>query len=130
MLPVKLKVTNLGKIGKEYREIVKFYENRISKLSRFSAEHSKKFAEDAILLDPAGERITTDDFYELLMKSSADGQVLHFVVGPPEGFGDEKMRYMRLSLSPLTMRHELAYVVLLEQIYRALLRMKGTDYSK
>jgi len=120
----------MGKVEKEYRSILEFYEKRINRMARFTPASGSKISGDAILLDPAGRSVTSDEFYDMIRKASVNGRELHFVVGPPEGFGAEKSKYDRISLSSLTMRHELAYLVLLEQIYRALLRMKGTDYSK
>ena len=55
-----------------------------------------------------------------------------FVVGGPDGLSAEILeasRY-RMSLSPMTLPHELAEVVLLEQLYRALTRWKGLPYHR
>ncbi len=130
MIPVKIHISFLGKIEREYRSIVEFYESRISSMARFHRD-SGKLSRETILLDSGGEMLTDREFQELLRKMAGDGMEIHFAVGPPEGFDARtKKEHRAISLSPMTMRHELAYLVLLEQIYRALLGMKGTDYSK
>ena len=49
----------------------------------------------------------------------------HLVVGPADGFGDAGANHKAISLGPLTLQHELAAVVLLEQLYRAPLSSAG-----
>jgi len=131
MNPVKIKVYMLGSVKREYKDILEFYKSRIGKLSRFKAQHNAKPPSNAILLDPQGIEIESEAFYSLVKEHSAEGKELVFAVGPAEGFTNEMRTGKTLiSLSKLTMRHELAYLVLLEQLYRALLRMKGTNYDK
>ncbi len=131
MLPVRIKVVNLGDVEREYREIVRFYEDRISSLSRFRVENGDKIPAGAILLDSRGREMSSDEFYEMLRRKASNGEEIVFAVGPPEGFSeDARSAHPLFSLSRFTLRHELAYLVLLEQIYRALLRMKGTRYER
>ncbi len=129
MLPVKIEVLNLGKIGREYRGVIEEYEKRLSSMAHIRFEHSSNLPSEAILLDPEGEEMNSEEFYHFLSRRAREGEKILFAVGPPEGFSD-KGNHMLLSLSKLTFRHELAYLILLEQIYRALLRMKGTRYEK
>ncbi len=129
MIPAKIKIINFGKVENEYKEIVNFYETRISKIARFKKEGGREVKKDYILLDPAGKEMSTAQFQEFLRRRFSDGREVVFAVGPPEGFeksyGNEK-----ISLSKMTFRHELAYLILLEQLYRALLKIKGTKYEK
>lgn len=55
-----------------------------------------------------------------------------FVVGGPDGLAEEFLARAdeRLSLGPLTLPHELALVVLLEQLYRALADDSGHPYAR
>src|SRR5216683_3529280 len=74
-----------------------------------------------ILLDPAGRPLDSLSFTKLLEKDVV------FIIGGANGLPEEwKPRAsLLLSLSPLTMPHELARVVLAEQIYRALTTLRG-----
>lgn len=53
-----------------------------------------------------------------------------FVVGGSLGFDENilEKNWLKLSLSPLTFPHEMARVILLEQVYRAATIIKGKDY--
>ncbi len=129
-MPVRIKLVNLGDVGKEYRAVVDFYEKRISSMCRLHVSRGR-IPGDAILLDPRGVQMDSDEFYEMIRRKAANGEEIIFAVGPPEGFSDEDRKdHLLLSLSRMTLRHELAYLVLLEQIYRSLLRMKGTRYDR
>ncbi len=133
MLPVKIEITSFGKVEREYREVVSFYESRISSMARIKYKINFQGAidSDAILLDETGKMLSSEELYQLIVNYSASGKIIRFAVGPPDGFSEEqkKGKYL-VSLSRLTMRHELAYLVLLEQIYRALLKFKGTTYHR
>lgn len=81
-----------------------------------------------ILLDPLGRKLDSAGFIEQVEK-------LHdmaFIVGGSEGLPPEwKPRAdLLLALSPMTMPHELARVVLAEQIYRALTTLRGHPYPR
>jgi 23S rRNA (pseudouridine1915-N3)-methyltransferase len=57
---------------------------------------------------------------------------MDFVIGGPVGL-DERIivkANLRLSLSAMTLPHELARVVLLEQLYRAFTILRGEPYHK
>lgn len=70
------------------------------------------------LVDRVGETFDSESFAEFLEARRQNGRDLCFVVGGPKGLHLESADH-RLSLGPLTMPHQLARVVLLEQIYRA-----------
>jgi 23S rRNA (pseudouridine1915-N3)-methyltransferase len=79
-----------------------------------------------ILLDPAGRPLDSQKFTALFDRD------LVFVIGGADGLPEAwRPRADRLlSLSPLTMPHELARVVLAEQIYRALTTLRGHPYPR
>ncbi|OYT60632.1 hypothetical protein B6U71_00540 [Euryarchaeota archaeon ex4484_178] len=129
MLPVKIEIISLGKLSREYAPLIREYEKRISSLAHARFSEGAKIPENSLLLDLRGREMDSDEFYELIRKKSARGEKLVFVIGPPEGFENVE-GYERISLSKMTFQHDLARLVLLEQIYRALLRMKGTRYEK
>ena len=130
MVPVKIKIINLGKVEKEFRDIIGFYERRISSLAhvKFSKE---KIPDGAIILDEHGEVMDSDDFLNLILNYGKNGREIVFAIGPPNGFPKElKEKHRMISLSKMTLRHEIAYLILLEQIYRAILRIRGTSYHR
>ncbi|HLX76913.1 MAG TPA: 23S rRNA (pseudouridine(1915)-N(3))-methyltransferase RlmH, partial [Terriglobales bacterium] len=63
-------------------------------------------------------------------QQSRSQQPLLFAVGPADGFSDQarKTAPFLLSLGRMTLPHELARVVLLEQLYRAFTILKGHPY--
>ena len=84
-----------------------------------------------VLLDARGRQFTSEEFAELLRDQQDRGtQNLFFAVGPADGFSDKARAEADLVLSfgKMTLAHELARVVLLEQIYRAFTILKGHPY--
>ena len=84
-----------------------------------------------VLLDGRGRQFTSEEFADLLRDQQDRGtQNLFFAIGPADGFSD-KARHsadLVLSFGKMTLAHELARVVLLEQIYRAFTILKGHPY--
>jgi 23S rRNA (pseudouridine1915-N3)-methyltransferase len=84
-----------------------------------------------VLLDARGRQFTSEEFAELLRDQQDRGtQTLFFAVGPADGFSDQARGKADLVLSfgKMTLAHELARIVLLEQIYRAFTILKGHPY--
>ena len=80
-------------------------------------------------LDPAGEQMTSAELARFLEQAGRD---VVFFVGGPDGFSDEfRAKADRLlSLSKMTLPHELARVVLAEQIYRAFTILRNHPYPR
>jgi len=86
-----------------------------------------------VLLDATGRELTSEEFARWLARQLNSGQKeLVFLLGGAEGFPEEtkKKADSLLSLSRLTMPHELARVVLLEQLYRAFALLREHPYPK
>lgn len=86
-----------------------------------------------VALDPTGEAWNTDEFTRYLDKHMVHGtRTLLFLIGGAEGLSDDtrKLAARKVSLSMLTMPHRLARVVLCEQIYRCLSKLRGEPYDK
>jgi len=85
-----------------------------------------------ILLDPAGKAMDSAGFAKLLSDAERQARDLVFLIGgasgPPQAW--KANAGMLLALSALTMPHELARVVLAEQIYRAFTTLRGHPYPK
>ena len=79
-----------------------------------------------ILLDPAGKTLDSKKLTALFDRD------LVFIVGGADGLPEawKPKADLLVSLSALTMPHELARVVLAEQIYRALTTLRGHPYPR
>ncbi len=85
------------------------------------------------LLDAAGKQLTSEQFARWLADLRDRGaRELVFLCGAAEGFPEALRRRAtaKLSLSTLTLSHELARVVLAEQLYRAFATLSGHPYPK
>jgi 23S rRNA (pseudouridine1915-N3)-methyltransferase len=86
-----------------------------------------------LLLDIKGEPTSSEDLAKLIADQEASGQPqLTFIIGGSHGVAPEvrQIADRRLSFGPLTLPHNLARVVLLEQIYRAFKINRGEPYHK
>jgi 23S rRNA (pseudouridine1915-N3)-methyltransferase len=85
-----------------------------------------------ILLDPAGKGIDSGAFSKLIGGAESAARDLVFLVGGADGLPEDWRARggMLLSLTSLTLPHELARVVLAEQIYRAFTMLRGHPYPR
>ncbi len=86
-----------------------------------------------VALDPAGLRWSSQELAEFLRRQrDSGGQAIAFCVGGADGFSAafRKKADLQLSLSPMTLPHELARVMLLEQLYRSFTLLAGHPYSR
>jgi 23S rRNA (pseudouridine1915-N3)-methyltransferase len=84
-----------------------------------------------VLLDSRGKQLSSEELAAFLRDHQDRNPVpLVFAVGPANGFSDELRRKadFLLSIGRMTLAHELARVVLLEQVYRAFTVLKGHPY--
>ncbi|HEX6178420.1 MAG TPA: 23S rRNA (pseudouridine(1915)-N(3))-methyltransferase RlmH [Thermoanaerobaculia bacterium] len=86
-----------------------------------------------VVLDERGQTLDSLKFAKWLERLTIDSpHGVTFVVGGDAGFDDSvrERADKLLSLSAMTLPHQLARVVLLEQIYRACTLMRGISYHK
>ena len=84
-----------------------------------------------VLLDSRGKQLSSEEFAQFLGNhQDRNPSPLIFAVGPASGFTAETRQEanLLLSLGNMTLAHELARVVLLEQLYRAFTILKGHPY--
>ncbi len=84
-----------------------------------------------ILLDSRGKQLSSEDLAKWLGEYQDRNPLpLLFAIGGADGFSEEayKSATLVLSLGKMTLAHELARVVLLEQLYRAFTILKGHPY--
>jgi 23S rRNA (pseudouridine1915-N3)-methyltransferase len=85
------------------------------------------------LLDEKGGEFDSPQFAEFIAERQRAGtKRLAFVIGGFAGVSDEVRQRadLRLSLSRMTLTHELARVFLTEQVYRAFTLLAGSPYHK
>ena len=85
-----------------------------------------------VACDPGGESMDSPGFAAWLRQHRDAACDLAFVIGGAYGLPDEARRASstRLSLAPWTLPHELARLVLAEQLYRAGTIARGEPYHK
>jgi len=83
-----------------------------------------------VTLDDKGKEFSSTDFATWVGKQKDIGQEITFVLGGAYGL-DDRIRAratLVLSLSRMTLPHELCKLVFLEQLYRAHAILAGSDY--
>ncbi|MEX2181132.1 MAG: 23S rRNA (pseudouridine(1915)-N(3))-methyltransferase RlmH [Gemmatimonadaceae bacterium] len=85
-----------------------------------------------VLCDPGGEAMDSAAFAGWLQGRREAAQDIAFVIGGAHGIGAEvrQRSHRRLTLAPWTLPHELARLVLAEQLYRAGSITRGEPYHK
>jgi 23S rRNA (pseudouridine1915-N3)-methyltransferase len=85
-----------------------------------------------IACDPGGKSLDSQSFASWLQKERDNDRDAAFVIGGAYGLSDEILQAasMKLSLAPWTLPHELARLVLAEQLYRAGSILRGEPYHK
>ena len=85
-----------------------------------------------ILCDPGGEGLDSPTFARELQEQRERAQDVAFVIGGAHGLGAQlrDRPHRRLTLAPWTLPHELARLVLAEQLYRAGTIGRGEPYHK
>jgi 23S rRNA (pseudouridine1915-N3)-methyltransferase len=143
---MKIRLVMLGKTRRpEIRTILEDYVTRISRFAEVqitelredSAASLRKLdldsASTVVLLDDAGTQQTSAKFAKWLGETRDRGaREIIFLCGDAEGFPEALRRRatQKLSLSTLTFSHELARVMLAEQLYRAFTLLAGHPYPK
>ena len=88
-------------------------------------------ADRVVLLDERGAEYTSEKFAERIQKDMASGlKRLVFVIGGPYGFSPEVYGRAdgKLSLSKMTLNHEMVRMFFVEQVYRAMTILRGEPY--
>ncbi len=87
-----------------------------------------------VALDERGECLTTRKFADKLeaLEMRGDVKTVAFLIGAADGHNDELREKcdLALTISPFTLQHELALLVLLEQLYRVSTLKSGSPYHR
>lgn len=142
---MKLRIAWIGKTrGSAIQSLTAEY---LKRLSRYAACDAHELSSEAallklleksartqpllVLLDSRGKQLTSEEIANFLEYHQAhDTQELLFAVGPADGWSDATRSQAKaiLSFGKITLPHELARVVLLEQLYRGFTILKGHPY--
>jgi len=119
----------------ETREARGIPESQEEKIKEIEAAGLEKHLRDdyIVCLFDKGREMDSDQLAVFLDRTAMNQpHAITFVVGGFLGLSDRLLHKadMQLSLSRMTFSHELTRVVLLEQIYRALMIIKGRNYAK
>jgi 23S rRNA (pseudouridine1915-N3)-methyltransferase len=140
---VRLIVVSVGRLRPPYADDVQHYQKLIARHARLELVAVRE-DEDVVrrlprppagggrgpflsLLARDGESYASEDFARWLEARRQSGRDLCFVIGGPAGL-DLATCDHRLSLGALTLPHQLAQVVLLEQLFRAHKILAGEPY--
>ena len=126
----------VGKVKPPYADDVAHYERLLQRQARVDVVEvaddeavARRIPERAYvsLLDDRGKAYGSEAFARWLEERRQAGRDVCFVVGGPYGTELERCDH-RLSLGPMTLPHQLARVVLLEQLFRAHKILAGEPY--
>lgn len=83
-----------------------------------------------VLLDSRGKQFSSEELAGFLEREQGNATPLLFAIGGSDGFREEARRQagIILSLGKMTLPHELARVILVEQLYRAFTILKNHPY--
>jgi 23S rRNA (pseudouridine1915-N3)-methyltransferase len=132
---MRISVIAVGRLRPPYRDDVEHYRKMLAghvKVDLIEVRGDEKVAPRiperafCVLLSSEGETFDSKGFSDWLEERRREGRDLCFVIGGPKGL--ELQADMRLSLGAMTLPHQLARVVLLEQIYRAHKILAGEPY--
>jgi len=129
-------VLAVGRIRPPYSDDVAHYEKLLRRQARVEIVEvredealERRIPERAVvvLLDEGGKQLSSDAFAAFLEERRQGGRDVCFVIGGPYGTALERHDHL-LSLGPMTLPHQLARVVLLEQLFRAHKILAGEPY--
>jgi 23S rRNA (pseudouridine1915-N3)-methyltransferase len=105
-------------------------EDAIMSLASGARQKLNKERHKLVLLDSRGKQFSSQELAEFLQREQLNAVPLLFAIGGSDGFSEEARRSASsiLSLGKITLPHELARVVLLEQLYRGFTILKNHPY--
>ena len=124
---MRILVLAVGRLRPPFADDVAHYEKLLSGHARVELVELREGAKvmgriperaHVVLLDGGGRQMSSEQLAEWLEQRRQSGLDLCFVVGGPRGLVLERSD-TKLSFGPITLPHQLARVVLLEQLYRA-----------
>ena len=152
---MKLTLAAVGRLRPEYRTLADEYAARVARFMEFSEAEVREASrapspavqlkEEAsrlrgkivagsriVVLDRAGKGLSSEALAGELDRWRTAARPVSLVIGGSHGLAADLVGSADLawSLGPLTLPHELARVVVLEQVYRAWTILRGEPYHK
>lgn len=155
---MKIKIIVLGKVREDYFKSaiseylkrltkfcnIEFIELQDEKINESSNDNEIKYKEylkiekslnkDAfiICLDERGKNLNSVELSNLIEKTFLDYKEIYFVIGGALGLHQDivKESNLQLSLSKMTLTHQMVRLFLIEQIYRSFKIMNNEPYHK
>ena len=136
LLTNRLSINAIGKIKKNWiRDGINQYKKRmpdlnINELKSFNLNNLRFKNNIIISLSEEGKQFNSIELTSLLLNFK--NKKIIFLIGDADGISSDvkKKSDLLLSLSPLTFPHELARLILLEQIYRAISISNNSPYHR
>ncbi len=141
-MTIKVAILSGGKSKKEALEKhIEIYKTRMKKrlfleekklvVSQIISRKKEGKSGIYIALDPTGQELTSEAFAEKLIQWTTYKQI-YFMIGEAEGLSKEALMQadFRLSLSKMVFPHQIARLLLVEQLYRAYSLQEGKKYHK
>ncbi|MBI4144856.1 23S rRNA (pseudouridine(1915)-N(3))-methyltransferase RlmH [Candidatus Woesearchaeota archaeon] len=144
---MKLDIICVGKLKEKFtREWIEEYLKRLTKYCRIDVSEIKESTEAregeellkrvrdddfVVVLDAHGKQFTSEQFANLLKEKTLERHVV-FIVGGHTGLAMPVIKRANtiLSFGEMTFTHQIARLLLLEQVYRAFTIIKGEPYHK
>jgi len=148
---MNLRLLVVGKAGKDFRdyetslkkrlqgshqfEIIELPESKAKQINQIKADEAKSILKAVkkgfILFDEKGKSLTSMQWADFFKQQVGNAQ-LDFVIGGAAGVSDEirQQAAQIWSLSNLTLPHQMARVLVVEQLYRAFSIIQGHPYHK
>jgi 23S rRNA (pseudouridine1915-N3)-methyltransferase len=119
-------------------EVVTVPASRHAEAARARAEEAEKIrrahgtGRRLICLEVDGEALSSEGLATRLGRLMQEGRDVDLVIGGDEGLDPDLRREAEaaVSLGPMTLPHQLARLVLVEQVYRAMTLLRGEPYHK
>ena len=148
----QFQVISVGKLNNYYLEIAKNYQKLIryevksseisyskklplEQIKQFEAKLIKELLIDRsykIILNVTGQTYTSNEFAKKISNLFISGKYVQFIIGGAFGLDQSiiDLADNNLSLSTMTLPHQMAKIMLLEQIYRAQTIIENHPYHK
>ncbi|MDG1436964.1 MAG: 23S rRNA (pseudouridine(1915)-N(3))-methyltransferase RlmH [Rickettsiaceae bacterium] len=149
---MKIQIISVGKVAGDQLAIIKHYQKMINwRIQNTELAYSKKLSEQQIrqheakiiqdkltkgaylvVLDLSGKQLSSESFAGLFSSQMMSGKDIDFVIGGAFGLDDSIISRSdaKLCLSKMTFPHQIAKILLFEQIYRAQTIMDNHPYHK